>query len=94
MNPIIPKVIGTLATFASWSVIVFGLTAQIMANYRAKKQLMVTPFLITGTLTYTLWSLYGWTSGDWPLRLAQTPGAILMFIIIWQSWRYKKRKDS
>ncbi len=85
-------VIGTIATIASLAIVTVGLPAQIFKNYRRKSCDGLAPSLIySACCTYTLWSIYGWTKPDWFLVVAQTPGCVLAFILLFQLFLYRKR---
>lgn len=86
-------IIGILATIASLAIVLLGLPAQIVKNYKRKSCEGIAPSLIyAACFTYTLWSLYGWTKPDWFLAVAQTPGCVLAFIILFQIFYYRKRR--
>ena len=88
------NVIGVLATISSLTIVVFGLPAQIINNYRRKScEGLATPLIYSACVTYTLWSLYGWTKPDWFLVVAQTPGCVLAFILLFQLFHYRKREE-
>ncbi len=87
------SVIGILATIASLTIIVLGLPAQIIKNYQRKSCDGIAPSLIySSCFTYALWSIYGWTKPDWFLVIAQTPGLILILIILFQLIYYRKKR--
>ena len=86
------SVIGILATIASLTIIVLGLPAQIVKNYRRKNCDGIAPPLIySACCTYTLWSVYGWTKPDWFLVISQTPGCVLAFVLLFQLLVYGKK---
>ena len=86
------SVIGVLATIASLMIVVLGLPAQIIQNYRRKSCDGLAPSLIyAACCTYTLWSVYGWTKPDWFLAISQTPGCVLAFVLLVQLIIYRKK---
>ena len=86
------SIIGILAAIASLTIIVLGIPAQIIKNYRRKSCDGLDPLLIySACVAYTLWSLYGWTKPDWFLVVSQTPGCVLAFIILFQFFYYRKK---
>ena len=88
------SIIGIMATVASLTIIVLGLPAQIVKNYRRKTCDGIAPSLIySACCTYTLWSLYGWFKPDWFLIVAQTPGCLLAFILLFQLFYYKNKPE-
>lgn len=77
--------LGILATVASLMIVVLGLPAQIIKNYHRKSCDGLAPSLVySACCTYTLWSIYGWTKPDWFLAIAQTPGCVLVFVLLVQ----------
>ena len=87
------SVVGTLAVIASLTIVIIGLPAQIYKNYKRKNCDGIAPSLIYSVCcTYTLWGLYGWTKPDWFLVIAQTPGSILAFILLFQLFLYRKNR--
>ncbi len=87
------SLIGILATIASLTIVVLGLPAQIVKNYRRKSCDGLAPSLVYSAFcTYTLWSLYGWTKPDWFLVVAQTPGFAISSILLVQLFLYRKRE--
>ncbi len=88
------SVIGVTATISSLTIIALGLPAQIIKNYRRKSCSGLAPSLVfSACCSYTLWTLYGWTKPDWFLVVAQTPGCALAFILLFQLFRYRKRRE-
>lgn len=86
------SVIGILAAIASLTIVLLGLPAQIIKNYRRKSCDGIDPSLIYSIcVAYTLWSLYGWTKPDWFLAVSQTPGCVLAFILLFQLFHYRKK---
>lgn len=87
--------IGILAVAASLTITLLGLPAQIIKNYRRKSCDGLAPSLIySACCTYALWSIYGWTKPDWFLVVAQTPGCVLAFILLFQLLYYRKKEGS
>jgi len=85
-------VIGAIAVIASLMIIVLGLPAQIIKNYRRQSCDGIAPSLIySACCTYALWSLYGWTKPDWFLVVAQTPGCVLALVLLFQLFYYRKK---
>ncbi len=85
-------IIGVIATVASLTIVLVGLPAQIIRNYRRKSCDGLAPSLVyAACCTYTLWSLYGWTKPDWFLAVSQTPGCVMSLILLFQLIRYRKR---
>ena len=86
------NLIGILAVTASLTIVLLGLPAQIVKNYRRKSCDGLAPSLIYSSVcTYALWSIYGWTKPDWFLMVAQTPGCILTLILLFQLFHYRKK---
>ncbi|OQB06403.1 MAG: MtN3/saliva family protein [bacterium ADurb.Bin212] len=83
-------VIGILATVASLMIVLLGLPAQIINNYRRKSCEGLAPQLVYAAVcTYTLWAIYGWTKPDLFLATAQTPGCILSLVLLYQLVKYR-----
>lgn len=79
------KIFGSLATVASLTIVLVGLPQQIWLNFKYRSTGGLASLLfIAAFITYTSWSLYGWTKPDYFLLIAQTPGSILAFILLWQ----------
>ena len=84
-------ILGVLATVSSLTIIVLGLPAQIIRNYRRQSCEGIDPKLIYSIcVAYSIWSLYGWAKLDWPLAISQTPGAILAFVLLFQLIIYRR----
>ena len=82
---------GTLATVASLVIIVVGLPAQIIKNYRRKSCDGMEPLLVySAFVAYALWSFYGWTKPDWFIFVSQTPGLLMAFVLVFQLFYYRK----
>lgn len=85
------EIFGILATTASLGITCVGLPAQIIKNYKLKSTKGISLGLMAPAfISYTLWSLYGWTKPDIFLKVAQTPGTLLVGIILYQYWIYRK----
>jgi uncharacterized protein with PQ loop repeat len=85
-------IFGTLAVVASLAIMLGGFPAQIIKNYRRKSCEGLAPLLIYSSVcSTTLWSLYGWTKPDLFIALAQTPGSIMAFILLFQLLWYRKK---
>lgn len=83
---------GTLATISSLFIILFGLPRQIISNYRRKSCAGFDSWLIyTMCIAYTMWCVYGWTKPDLFLKISQTPGCILSYIVLFQYIYYHKK---
>ena len=88
------SVFGISAAIASLVVILLGLPAQIYRNYRRKSCDGLDQLLVYSVcITYTLWSLYGWTKPDWFIAVSQTPGCVLAFILLFQLFHYRGKRD-
>lgn len=86
--------IGVLAMIASLTIIMLGLPAQIIKNYRRKSCEGLAPSLIyCAAVTYILWALYGWIKPDRFLAIAQTPGSVLALVLLFQLIYYRKREE-
>lgn len=86
------ELIGTLATIASLIVTGLGFPAQIIKNYRRRDCVGLAPSLVySAVCSYTLWTLYGWTKPDWFLVVAQTPGCIFGFVLLFQLFYYREK---
>ena len=86
-------ILGTLAVIASLTIVVIGLPHQIYKNYQRKSCEGLAPSLIiSACFTYTLWGLYGWTKPDYFLIVAQTPGSILAFVLLFQLFYYNRSR--
>ena len=86
-------VIGTLAAIVSLTIIVFGLPAQIVKNWKRKSCEGLAPLLVCSVLVaYGMWALYGWTKPDYFLAYSQTPGCALTAVLVFQLWLYQKKK--
>lgn len=85
-------VLGSVATIASLFIVIFGLPFQIWENFRRKSCQGLTASLIySAVLSYTLWAVYGWAKPDVYLQMAQTPGAVFAFILLFQLFYYRDR---
>jgi len=83
---------GTAATVASLAIVLIGLPAQIVKNYRRKScEGLAPPLIYSACCTYTLWGLYGWIKPDWFLAAAQTPGCVLAYVLLFQLLHYGKK---
>lgn len=86
------SIIGVLAATASLAIILLGLPAQIIRNYREKTCEGVVPSLVYSiTVAYILWAIYGWVKPDWFLVVSQTPGCILSLFLLFQMFYYRKK---
>lgn len=85
-------ILGILATIASLVISFVGVPAQIFKNFQRKSCDGLAPQLVyTACCSYTLWGLYGWTKPDIFLMVSQTPGCLLLYILLFQLYHYRKR---
>jgi len=81
-----------MATIASLTITAFGLPAQVLKNYRRKSCEGIAPSLIySACISYTLWAAYGWFKHDLFLIIAQTPGCLFVYILLWQLKHYSSQ---
>lgn len=82
--------LGYLALTVSLTVLIWGLPAQIINNYRRKscKGLSLS-LMIMVFFAYLIWAVYGLSKPDWFLVFSQTPGAILTAVILMQFFKYR-----
>jgi uncharacterized protein with PQ loop repeat len=85
--------IGFLATMASLIILFVGFPSQIYENYKRKScEGLSLPLVFSVSLSYSLWSLYGWMKPDKFLICAQTPGVVFGLILIFQLFYYRKKE--
>lgn len=84
------NIIGSMAMIASLIIIFVGLVSQVRKNYKNKSTNGLSNYLVySACFTYTLWSIYGWLRLDYFLGTTQTIGAIVSYILLWQTFIYK-----
>lgn len=85
--------VGFLAMLASLTIVLLGLPAQIVNNYRRKScEGMDQRLIYSVSITYLLWGIYGAMKPDWFLFASQIPGFALCVVLIYQLFRYKKQE--
>lgn len=67
-----------------------GLVAQAIKNYREKRSNLTPLLSLAVTYTYICWAAYGWTKPDYFLAATQTPGALIAIGVLVQSIRYRR----
>ncbi len=83
-------IVGSIAMLTSLVIIFIGFPAQIRRNCYLKSCKGIAPSLVySSVLVYTVWAIYGWVKWDWFIILADTPGGILSFILVFQLFHYK-----
>jgi len=87
------QILGVLAALVSLSVVIFGLTSQIVKNHKRKTCEGLSMNLMWVTLlAYSTWAVYGFSKPDWYLVASQLPGAIAVLVIICQYLKYDCQK--
>jgi len=87
------SIFGILAVITSLTVTLIGFPAQIIKNYKRKSCEGIAPLLIyCACLTYSLWTLYGWTKPDLFLIISQTSGCAFSFIVLFQLFYYARKE--
>lgn len=86
-------VVGFLTLVVGILVKVIGLPDQIRKNYNRKStEGLSTTFMILALLSYSLWTLHGILRNDIVLIVGQGLGIFTTSIIIWQIFKYRKKK--
>ena len=69
-----------------------GLTAQVRKNYTRKSMEGLSFFYFSIlAVSYSFWSMYGFTQHDLVLIIPMTLGAIMSWVVVGQFLVYKKR---
>lgn len=85
---------GALAALVSLISIVIGLPAQIYKNFCRKNcEGLSLSLPLTGFFAFSIWWLYGCLKPDYFLIASQFPGAVLMSVILFQFFIYRKGKQ-
>ena len=86
-------VVGFLTLVVGILVKVIGLPDQIRKNYNRKStEGLSTTFMILALASYSLWTLHGILRNDIVLIVGQGLGIFTTGIIIWQIFKYRKKK--
>lgn len=84
------NLLGVFAVLASLTIIVLGIPAQIVKNYRRRSCEGIDRKLIYSvSVTYLAWALYAWFKPDWFLFASQVPGFLLCLVMMYQFWLYR-----
>ena len=84
---------GNLAVIASFSSIFIGTSLQIYKNWSRKncKGLSLTA-VVNLWLCNLFWGAYGYCKGDFCLIITNPPSILLVSVILWQFFIYRKNK--
>ena len=83
--------LGFAAAASSLIGIGVGITLQIYKNYERKScEGLSFILMLTAFLAYSTWAAYGFAKEDSFLEWSQTPGSVLMLVILFQFWIYRK----
>ena len=87
--------LGFAAAAASLLGIFVGVSLQIIKNYQRKScEGLSLALMWAGFLAYSIWAAYGFAKGDAFLEWSQTPGSILMFVVLVQFRVYGKNNST
>lgn len=87
------SVVGFLTLVVGILVKIIGLPDQIRKNYNRKStEGLSTTFIILALASYSLWTLHGILRNDIVLIIGQGLGIFTTGIIIWQIFKYRKKK--
>lgn len=82
------KLFGFLAMVASFGIL-WGLIMQITENrWVGSTSGLSNQLVYFAFITYTLWAIYGWLKKDFFIKIVQTTGVILAFILLLQVFYY------
>mgnify|MGYP001577386393 CR=1 FL=1 len=83
------QLFGFGALIGSWLVVLVGLPLQIYKNYKNKSCAGISlPLICIFFYNYICWTSYAWTKPDHVLALAQTPGVVMVVILLAQGLYY------
>ncbi len=86
-------IVGVLTTVLSILVKIIGFPDQIRQNFiRKSTEGVSTTFYILSFLVYILWTLHGVFENDWVVILGQGLGILTTGVIVYQIFKYKKKK--
>lgn len=86
-------IVGVLTTVLSILVKVVGFPDQIRQNFiRKSTEGVSTAFYLLSFLVYILWTLHGFFEKDWVVILGQGLGIITTGAIVYQIFKYRKKK--
>lgn len=86
---------GTSAVIFSLACLTFGLATQIYKNWKHQNcKGLSFWFCILAFGSYSSWVGYGVSKPDYFLCIPQIPGTILMSVILFQFWLYRKPGES
>jgi len=86
-------IVGVLTTVLSILVKIIGFPDQIRQNFiRKSTEGVSTTFYILSFLVYILWTLHGVFENDWVVVLGQGLGILTTGAIVYQIFKYKKKK--
>jgi len=72
-----------------------GLTSQVRKNYSRKSIEGLSGFYFTIlAVSYTFWSIYGFTQKDLVLIIPMTLGAVMSWVVVFQFFVYKKSTEN
>ena len=91
MHESIVQIISSIAAGSSLTISLFSLPRQIWANYKNDECRVDKALVYAATLTYPLWAIYGWIKPDLFLKICQTPGSILAWVLVYQARCYPRR---
>lgn len=87
------SVLGLLAVAASLTIVLLGLPAQLLRNYRRKSTEGIDTKLVFSMMaSYTTWTLYGLEKGDPYILAGSALGCLLSLVFVVQFFRYRKKK--
>ena len=86
-------IVGFLTLVVGILVKIIGLPDQIKKNYNRKStEGLSTTFMILALISYSLWTLHGILRKDIVLIVGQGLGIFTTSIIVWQIFKYRKKK--
>lgn len=85
-------ILGFLATGGSLLVASVGIVSQIRKNFKTKSCGIDLVYISLIFISYTLWSMYGFSKKDWFIFTPHVFGMIFASIILYQYHKFKVKK--
>lgn len=86
--------IGIITIILSLIVTGLGLTSQVRKNHNRKSMEGLSFFyFFVLAISYSFWTTYGITLGDWVLILPMSIGAVMSWVVVAQFSIYKNSKN-
>ena len=83
--------VSLLTVIASISIKLIGEPDQIRRNYKRRSTVGLSPLLYgLSVLSYSLWTVHGFQTGDIAIIVAQSVGIVTSGIVLFQMWHYRK----